>query len=163
MWAFLTARVFRCVLCGYREIGRDLRSGYTIRFALYSCSVIARTNRDLARWPETRKFSRVCQPRIPQTHRPDLDVIRNVCIVIVDVERENPRSRNPRSRNPIGGTVSLCAAYQSALARYRLSFKTPHLSSLRRIFCQRARPCPGICSGILSAITRNSDVCFVHC
>ena len=63
-------------------------------------------------------------------------------MVEINVERENPRSHNPRSYNPIGSTVSLCAAYQSALACDIGFHSKLCISPLYRVFCQCVYPLP---------------------
>lgn len=152
MWAFLTDHVFRRILCGCREIARSEFG--TIRSApctqLHHCCEGEERH---VRWPDAEVFA--CLLTKNPANASDTDssgrlfatpALRDDAMVEVNVERENPRSHNSRSRNSIGtSTVSLCATYQSrSRLRYKLSFKTLHLSSLSRFLstCMSFAPAP---------------------
>lgn len=157
---------------GNGEIGRGFCAESDLRKRMCSVTVAARMKRDM-HVDQKRKFSRVCWPRIPQTHR---DTDSSGCYL----QRLHCDSRGQRRarKSAIAQFAiaqfavaqsdrehCLSAAYQSALSACDIGFHSKlRVSPLCRVFCQRAQhPCNG---GILSAITvyaRNSGVRFVHC
>lgn len=168
---FFNGSCVRRILCGCREIARSEFG--TIRFApctqLHHCCEGEERH---VRWPDAEVFA--CLLTKNSANASDTDssgrlfatpALRDDAMVEVNVERENPWSHNSRSRNSIGtSTVSLCATYQSrSRLRYKLSFKTLHLSSLSRFLstCMSFAPAP--ITEFYPQYTRGSDMRFVHC
>lgn len=155
MWAFLTVRVFRRILCGYREIGRDLYDQI--------CAVQLQRHR---RYQDEERRGTLTRNQevfacLPTKNPANASTSAGCYLQLLHCDRSTLsakiRDRAIRGRAIRSGALSLCVPHTKTLSTRDIGFHSKlRISPLRRVFCQRAHPCPGIYSGILSAITMHA-------